>query len=84
MSHLTTETTETTEPHRMRLLARALLLGVGPHETARALSAEFGWDAAVLTLAQLAEPQAGVALGAAVAAQDDLPAHPRSSQRSLG
>lgn len=68
----------------MRLLARALLLGVGPHETARALSAEFGWDAAVLTLAQLTEPQAGAALGAAVAAQDDLPAQPPPSQRPLG
>lgn len=74
----------TTEPPGMRLLARALLLGVGPQETARALSAEFGWDAAVLTLAQLTEPQAGAALGAAVAAQDDLPAQPPSSQRPLG
>lgn len=68
--------TTTSEPNRMRLLARALLLGVGPDETARALSAEFGWDAAVLTLAQLPEPRAGAALGAAVAAQDDLPTRP--------
>lgn len=66
------------------LLARALLLGVGPDETARALSAEFGWDAAVLTLAELTEPQAGAALGAAVAARDDLPAEPPASSRSLG
>lgn len=75
--------TTTTGPHSMRLLARALLLGVGPDETARALSAEFGWDAAVLTLAQLTEPRAGAALGAAVAAQDDLPARPPSAERPL-
>lgn len=76
--------TTTTEPNSMRLLAQALLLGVGPDETARALSAEFGWDAAVLTLAELSEPRAGAALGAAVAAREDLPSRPSSSQRPLG
>lgn len=76
--------TTTTEPDSLHLLARALLLGVGPDETARALSAEFGWDAAVLTLAQLSEPQAGSALRAAVAAQDDLPTRPASPPRPLG
>lgn len=68
--------TATTASNGMRLLARALLLGVGPEEAARALSAEFGWDAAVLTLAELPEPEAGAALRAAVAAQDDLPDAP--------
>lgn len=76
--------TTTLEPNGMRLLARALLLGVGPDETARALSAEFGWDAAVLTLAQLTGPQAGAAVAAAVAAQDDLPTRPSSSPPPVG
>lgn len=61
------------------LLARALLIGVGPAETARALGAEFGWDAAVLTLADLPEPEARAALWTAVAAQDDLPSEPPHS-----
>lgn len=65
--------TSTTSLH---FLARALLLGVGPEETARALAAEFGWDAAVLTLADLPEPDARAALWAAVAACEDLPAEP--------
>lgn len=68
----------------LRLLARALLLGVGPDETARALCGEFGWDATVLTLAELAEPQAGAALRAAVAARDDLPAEPPAPPRRFG
>lgn len=70
---------ETTGLH---LLARALLLGVGPAETAYALRAEFGWDEAVLTLAELPEPRAAAGLWALVA--DNEPQHGPPSSPQAG
>lgn len=67
---------ETTGLH---LLARALLLGVGPAETAHALRAEFGWDVAVLTLAELPEALAAEGLWALVAVGEPQPGRPSSS-----
>ena len=57
----------------VKVLARALLLGVGPEETVRALSNEFGWDCTLLVLAELLEPEARTALWHAVAAHDVMP-----------
>lgn len=67
---------ETTALH---LLARALLSSVGPVETAHALRAEFGWDVAVLTLAELPEAQAAGGLWALAADAAEEPDHPSSS-----
>jgi hypothetical protein len=73
-----------TESTGLHLLARALLLAVGPAETARVLRDEFGWDTALLTLAELTEPQAPAALWTVVADGGDRPGRPPSSSPHAG
>lgn len=72
-----------TDHSSLHVLARALLLGVGPREAVHALSEEFGWDCALLTLAALPEPEARTALWHAVSARVASHSGPSGSRPHL-
>lgn len=65
----------------VKVLASALLVGVGPSATVHALTEEFGWDRTLLALADLPEPEARTALWQAVAAHDVVADRPDDSER---